>query len=148
MTVTAAFTAWPGTELFAGPHDELAWQDQALCAEVDPDLWFPEQGGSTRQAKAICRRCEVREDCLAWALEHSGPEDAGSWGIWGGLSVPEREALLTEHGLARPAAERNDRCRKGHFRTPQNTRADADAVRCMDCERARYLATTSRESAA
>lgn len=145
VSVWLAFAACAGTDpelffpLINEPED---WQDRALCAEVDPDLWFPEKGGSTRQAKAVCAGCEVREECLAFALEHSGPEDVGSWGIWGGLSAPERHALLAERGQSQPVAEGqpSGQCRKGHFRTPQNTRVDPDAVRCMDCERARYLA--------
>ena len=68
----------------------LAWQEKALCAEVDPDRWFPEKGGSVREAKRICAACEVRAECLAYALEH---EDAGRYGIWGGLSERERRQL-------------------------------------------------------
>ncbi|MBG0828580.1 WhiB family transcriptional regulator [Planomonospora sp. ID67723] len=60
----------------------------ALCAEVDPDLWFPEQGESNKDAKAICARCEVRTECLTYALE-LGDE----FGVWGGLSGTERRPL-------------------------------------------------------
>ena len=74
----------------AEPLEIPAWQDQALCAEVDPDLHFPEKGGSTREAKRVCRSCEVRAECLAYALEH---EDTGRFGIWGGTSERERRAL-------------------------------------------------------
>lgn len=64
------------------------WTADALCAESDPDAWYPDAGSSGRQAKAICARCGVREDCLQQALD-SGDR----WGIWGGLSEPERRAL-------------------------------------------------------
>jgi WhiB family redox-sensing transcriptional regulator len=40
------------------------------------------------QAKAVCRRCPVTDECLSWALE-SG-QDAG---IWGGMGEDERRAL-------------------------------------------------------
>jgi WhiB family redox-sensing transcriptional regulator len=70
---------------------EPSWQDRALCAEVDPDRWFPEKGGSTREAKKVCRACEVRAECLEYALEHDE-----RFGIWGGLSERERRRLKRE----------------------------------------------------
>jgi WhiB family redox-sensing transcriptional regulator len=146
--MSVAFIPWPGTALFAAADDEpLGWMDLARCAETDPDSFFPRKGDSSKPAKAICRGCEVREECLEFALAHSGPEDVGTWGVWGGLSAPERAALQRERGLPQPAARRGDRCRNGHFRTSQNTEVFADCVRCKDCERTRYLAS-SRETAA
>src|SRR5699024_2093425 len=46
---------------------ELSWQERALCAQIAPEVFFPEKGGSTREAKKICLRCEVREECLQYA---------------------------------------------------------------------------------
>lgn len=63
----------------------LSWQEQALCAQTDPEAFFPEKGGSTREAKAICAACEVREQCLSYAIENDE-----RFGIWGGLSERER----------------------------------------------------------
>ena len=71
-------------------RDDLAWQDLARCAEVDPEVWFPEKGGSTRPAKAVCQNCEVRAQCLEYALEH---EYIAGYGIWGGMSERERRHL-------------------------------------------------------
>ena len=48
--------------------DEASWQADANCLGVDPDLFFPERGASTKEAKAVCRGCVVREDCLEYAL--------------------------------------------------------------------------------
>ncbi len=64
------------------------WQEQALCAQTDPEAFFPEKGGSTRDAKRICRACPVRDECLEFALEHDE-----RFGIWGGLSERERRRL-------------------------------------------------------
>lgn len=50
--------------------EELSWQERALCAETDPESFFPEKGGSTREAKRICGTCEVRRECLEYALEN------------------------------------------------------------------------------
>ena len=61
----------------------------ALCAETDPELFFPEKGGSNRAAKRICARCDVQDECLMYALEHDEP-----YGIWGGLSQSERSRLV------------------------------------------------------
>jgi WhiB family redox-sensing transcriptional regulator len=64
------------------------WQDQANCLGVDPDLFFPERGASTREAKEVCRGCVVRMDCLEYALVNGE-----KFGIWGGLSERERRRL-------------------------------------------------------
>ncbi len=61
---------------------------RALCKEVDPGCFFPERGQSTAPAKAVCRRCPVREECLTLALARDE-----RFGVWGGLSEPERRAL-------------------------------------------------------
>jgi WhiB family redox-sensing transcriptional regulator len=66
----------------------LAWLDQALCAETDPEAFYPEKGGSTREAKKVCKSCDVRAECLAYALEHDE-----RYGIWGGMSERERRKL-------------------------------------------------------
>jgi WhiB family transcriptional regulator, redox-sensing transcriptional regulator len=64
------------------------WQERALCAQTDPEAFFPEKGGSTREAKRICMGCEVRNACLEYALAHDE-----RFGIWGGLSERERRRL-------------------------------------------------------
>ena len=68
--------------------DAQSWQEQALCAETDPEAFFPEKGGSTREAKKICTGCEVKAQCLEFALSY----DERFW-IWGGLSERERRRL-------------------------------------------------------
>ncbi|MCZ7376518.1 WhiB family transcriptional regulator [Micromonospora sp. WMMC250] len=68
--------------------DKGPWQDRALCAQSDPAAFFPEKGESNREAKRICRRCEVQAECLKWALETDE-----RFGIAGGLSERERRAM-------------------------------------------------------
>jgi WhiB family redox-sensing transcriptional regulator len=82
-------------ELGIGPEDAgpLPWQEQALCAQTDPEAFFPEKGGSTREAKRVCGRCDVRADCLSFALAHDE-----RFGIWGGLSERERRRLKRRVG--------------------------------------------------
>ena len=75
------------TELF-DVGEEQDWQERALCAQTDPEAFFPEKGGSTREAKRICQVCEVKADCLEYALAHDE-----RFGIWGGLSERERRKL-------------------------------------------------------
>lgn len=70
---------------------DLTWQERALCKETDPDAFHPEKGGSTREAKRICGRCEVRDECLEYALAHDERH-----GIWGGKSERERKKLRRE----------------------------------------------------
>jgi WhiB family transcriptional regulator, redox-sensing transcriptional regulator len=71
----------------------LPWQEEALCAQTDPEAFFPEKGGSTREAKRVCGRCDVRADCLEYALGHDE-----RFGIWGGLSERERRRLKRRAG--------------------------------------------------
>jgi WhiB family transcriptional regulator, redox-sensing transcriptional regulator len=72
----------------ADDEGDLAWQEQALCAQTDPEAFFPEKGGSTREAKRICVGCEVKAECLEYALASDE-----RFGIWGGLSERERRRL-------------------------------------------------------
>ncbi len=71
----------------------MDWRHAALCRDEDPELFFPigTSGPAARQvaeAKIVCRRCSVVDDCLSWALETG--QDAG---VWGGTSEDERRAL-------------------------------------------------------
>jgi WhiB family redox-sensing transcriptional regulator len=68
--------------------EDQEWHDRALCAQTDPEAFFPEKGGSTREAKKICTGCEVRSECLSYALANDE-----RFGIWGGLSERERRRL-------------------------------------------------------
>ena len=76
--------------LFGALEDDgpMGWQERALCAQTDPEAFFPEKGGSTREAKRICQGCEVRAECLEYALANDE-----RYGIWGGLSERERRKL-------------------------------------------------------
>lgn len=71
------------------------WQDGANCKGVDPDLFFPERGSSTREAKEVCRGCIVRENCLEFALQNGE-----KFGIWGGLSERERRRIRRQRAQA------------------------------------------------
>lgn len=70
------------------------WLEKAACAGVDPELFFPGRGESTREARAICAGCEVRATCLEHAL------DAGEkFGIWGGKSERERRRIRRQRAM-------------------------------------------------
>ena len=82
----------------------MDWRHRAVCREEDPELFFPigttgPAFDQTEQAKAVCRRCTVTEQCLAWAME-SGQDS----GVWGGLSEDERRALKRRNARARARA--------------------------------------------
>ena len=79
--------AIPGfDQMFEEIEDQ--WQERALCAQTDPEAFFPEKGGSTREAKRICLGCDVKDECLEYALANDE-----RFGIWGGLSERERRRL-------------------------------------------------------
>ncbi len=86
----------PGVRRPDVPAEEeaaLGWQTDALCAQTDPEAFFPEKGGSTRDAKRICSGCDVRAECLDYALQNDE-----RFGIWGGLSERERRKLKRRAG--------------------------------------------------
>ncbi|MHB8273204.1 MAG: WhiB family transcriptional regulator [Dermatophilaceae bacterium] len=81
----------------------MTWRHGAACADESPELFFPI--GNTEpahlqveKAKAVCRRCEVVDSCLKWAIE-SGQEI----GVWGGLSEGERHAGKGRNACTRRA---------------------------------------------
>lgn len=78
------------------PSEPGDWRDLALCAEVDPELFFPDKGESSHPAKRVCASCAVRAECLQEAL------DRREWfGVWGGLSERERRVLARQPRLVR-----------------------------------------------
>jgi WhiB family redox-sensing transcriptional regulator len=92
----------------ASQHEDM-WQIRAACRGPQAVVFFPpsyverkdERVGREREAKAICRSCCVREDCLEYALRIREPH-----GIWGGLNETERKQILDRRSTAatqRPA---------------------------------------------
>ncbi len=71
--------------------EQLHWQDFALCAQTDPDIFFPEKGGSTTPATSVCSACSVRSQCLDYAISHDIRH-----GIWGGMSDNDRRRISRE----------------------------------------------------
>jgi WhiB family transcriptional regulator, redox-sensing transcriptional regulator len=98
------FTSTSLIHEYEGDEGQMDWRDRAACLDEDPELFFPI--GNTgpallqiEEAKAVCRRCEVVETCLRWALENG--QDAG---VWGGMSEDERRALKRRTARARRAS--------------------------------------------
>ena len=83
-----AFEPAPALQWPAAPAGNESWRLDALCAETDPEAFFPEKGGSTREAKRVCVGCDVRSECLEYALSNDE-----RFGIWGGLSERERRRI-------------------------------------------------------
>lgn len=82
----------------------MDWRHEAACRAEDPELFFPigNTGPALTQieeAKKVCRRCGVCDECLAWALE-AGQDH----GVWGGMSEDERRAMKRRAARARRAA--------------------------------------------
>ena len=66
----------------------MSWTMRALCLGADPDVFFPPDGANAYKGKRICAECEVRAECLEYALENGE-----RFGIWGGLTYKERLRL-------------------------------------------------------
>lgn len=90
MTGTPRPTAAAPVLLIPGP-----WAQDALCAQTDPDLWYPELGGHAQAALArrICRACPVRAECLDYALAGADTWNGLTTGIWGGTTPRERARI-------------------------------------------------------
>ncbi|MCU1601797.1 MAG: putative WhiB-family transcriptional regulator [Frankiales bacterium] len=76
--------------------DRWDWQEQGACVTTDTELFFhpdnergPRREAREAEAKAVCARCPVLAQCRAYALATREP-----FGVWGGLSEPEREAIV------------------------------------------------------
>jgi WhiB family redox-sensing transcriptional regulator len=76
---------------------ENDWRQDAACRGMDPEYFFSSEEIADKRerqereagSKAICARCEVRDECLGYAIE------AGErYGIWGGLNPAERRAYV------------------------------------------------------
>ncbi len=74
--------------LLDGDAEEAGWQERALCAQTDPRRSSRKRADPRREAKKVCLTCEVRDDCLEYALMNDE-----RFGIWGGLSERERRKL-------------------------------------------------------
>ena len=90
MTGTPRPTTAAPVLLIPGP-----WAADALCAQTDPDLWYPELGGHAQAAIArrICGICPVRAECLDYALAGADTWNGFTTGIWGGTTPRERARI-------------------------------------------------------
>ncbi len=77
-------------DIDASEENTLAWQTDALCSQTDPEAFFPEKGGSTRDAKRICTSCDVKSECLEYALQND--ERFGIWGWPQRARTPQTQA--------------------------------------------------------
>ena len=100
------------------------WRTQALCANVDPELFFPDKGGNPKPAQAVCAVCPVREQCLAHALANSE-----TYGVWGGMTARQRQEIA---GRRQP--EGATHCRNDHEYTLENTIVTPIGRRCRTCK--------------
>jgi len=98
------------------------WMAAGLCAEVDPDLFYPESGAPNRDAKRICAGCDVRAKCLAYALAHRE-----RFGVWGGTT--ERERRRMRRAPVTPAPDR----RTGVIRQLATTLTDPEIAVRLGC---------------
>lgn len=71
------------------------WWEQAACLGLDTSLFFPARGEATAEAETVCASCQVRDDCLWFALGDNGRR-AEKFGIWGGSSERQRRRLRRE----------------------------------------------------
>jgi WhiB family redox-sensing transcriptional regulator len=101
--------------------DPESWKLSAVCAQTDPEIFFPKKGDSARDAKLVCQSsCPVRAECLAYALENDE-----RFGIWGGYSERERRKLKRGNRI-RPAMPHG-----------RNARGHGNACRCTECQQDR-----------
>ena len=109
------------------------WRTAAACREEDPDLFFPNGEGGPwlfviDEAKAVCRRCPVVDQCLTFALDEAIPE-----GIFGGLTEKQRAGLRLSVRRGRTTAEdmqeKADQARQPHRERTLQTIFDDNTVR-------------------
>jgi WhiB family transcriptional regulator, redox-sensing transcriptional regulator len=75
--------------------EDTAWKASGACVGMDIDIFFPGLGSSNKQAKEVCATCDVRQECLDYAMLHEEVD-----GVWGGVSAEERRRLLRSYRRA------------------------------------------------
>lgn len=124
----------------AGSLDSLfntePWVEQSVCSQTDPEVFFPEKGSTTTDAKSVCAVCPVRArflggsgECLDYALRRGE-----RFGIWGGLSERERR------GMRHPISQDPDGlyCGNGHSYARVGKRGDGSCAECRRIQNRRY----------
>lgn len=97
----------------------MSWQDEALCAQTDPDMFYPETTGDALHARRVCIVCPVRQKCL-----ETGLANAETYGVWGGTTRDDRYAIrkgetfdiysklgktwMKKHGIEKPTDEEQE----------------------------------------
>ena len=119
------------------------WMDHALCADADPDLFFPPDDedapvsayAQTLAAKKVCAACPVRAECLDYSITENI-----QWGVWGG--IPERPRRAMRAKVHSRQVRLPGFCGKGvHIRTPANTGTNnRGGDYCKDCQYDYYIA--------
>lgn len=72
----------------------------ALCRQIDPDLWFPEKGGVDMRARALCFECPLQQACLSSELSRMRTaKNSDTHGIWGGTTPDERYRMIRERNV-------------------------------------------------
>jgi WhiB family redox-sensing transcriptional regulator len=99
------------------------WTERAVCAQTDPEKFFPKKGNSTRDAKGVCGGCPVRIQCLQYALDHDE-----RFGVWGGCSERERREMKRQQKALHPSER--VKCRNGHDLTEAGTRNSGECAQC------------------
>lgn len=106
-----------------------SWREQAACKDLDPSLFFPSENSTrqTKAAKAICRGCFCRVQCLEYAIE------TDSEGIWGGSTYDERviiSGILSSSGdlQHKPSDELEQETRKDRICTSRPQRRPAASI--------------------
>ena len=70
------------------------WAEDALCAQVDPEIFFPDKGESIKDAVRICEQCPVRQRCLEEAMREEAKNATwGRYGVRGGVTARERSRM-------------------------------------------------------
>ncbi|MFF1880249.1 WhiB family transcriptional regulator [Pseudarthrobacter sp. NPDC058196] len=124
----------------SGEDPDEQWRRDALCTGNDPDTFFPEKGGNTADAKKVCGQCQVRAECLDYALNADE-----RFGVWGGLSTAERDRLIknspsTHRSAAQAQRQKRDALILAMAGRGTHPRAIADTAEVTDRTVYRVLA--------
>jgi WhiB family transcriptional regulator, redox-sensing transcriptional regulator len=117
--VPAQDNHWPGTLSEGTRASSASWISSGACHGADTELFFPvtTAGGALKQinsAKAVCGSCQVRADCLSYALETM------QHGIWGGTTWDERAEMraISRRALRRAARKKDAPHAPAELRVP------------------------------